>query len=349
VSRADRVRSPHTRGAAAILFAAMLAGLPVASTEPQPSVRSPSIAITNVSIVDVPTGALRPRVTVIVRDGRIVSIESTNARAPSDARIVDGSGRFLIAGLWDMHVHLSEATEASLPLLIANGVTGVRDMGSDLDEIKRWRGAIEAGRLVGPRIVAAGPKLDGEGTPATSSRIVRTPEEARKAVDDLAAAGADFIKVHAGLDRPRFRAIAAQSRARGLRFSGHLPDDVTPADAARMGIQSIEHFSGFPGPCSEELKRLLEPSQRKSAPMKCAPDSELDATFAVLRNAGTWVTPTLVSYRGRRWAPLYTTRLHRTRLHYRVPAPAGLHNCEFTWRMGAPRRRYGSNDASGVV
>jgi imidazolonepropionase-like amidohydrolase len=152
--------------------------------------------------------------------------------------------------------------------------------------------------VVGPRIVAAGPKLDGEGLPVASSRVVRTSADARNTVDDLAAAGVDFIKVHGGLDRARLLAIAAESRARGLRFAGHVPDDVTPSDAARMGIHSIEHFSGFSRPCSDELKRLLQPSHWKSARTKCAPDSDLDATFAVLRSAGTWVTPTLVSYRG---------------------------------------------------
>jgi hypothetical protein len=140
------------------------------------------------------------------------------------------------------------------------GMQGVVESPVNFDDIKRWRTAIEAGQVVGPRIVAAGPQLDGEGLPVASSRIVRTSEDARKTVDDLAAAGVDFIKVHGGLDRPRLLAIAAESRARGLRFAGHVPDDVTPSDAARMGIHSIEHFSGFSRPCSDELKRLLEPS-----------------------------------------------------------------------------------------
>jgi amidohydrolase family protein len=235
---------------------------------------------------------------VIVRGSHIERVASANVAPPAGARIVDGSGRFLIPGLWDMHVHLSEATAASLPLLIANGVTGVRDMGSDIHDIRSWRDAIEAQRLVGPHIVTAGPKLDGEGVPSAATRIVRTPDEARDAVNDLAAAGADLIKVHGGLDRGRFLAIAEASRAHRLPFAGHLPTDVTPREAARAGIQTIEHFSGFPRPCSDDLKRLLVSARWTAARTICAIDAELDATFAALRDAATAITPTLVSYRG---------------------------------------------------
>ena len=129
-------------------------------------------------------------------------------------------------------------------------------------------------------------------------RIVRTPADGRSAVNDLAAAGVDFIKVHAALDKARLLAIAEASRAHKLPFAGHLPDDVTPSEAARMGIKSIEHFSGFSRPCSDELKRRLEPSQWGSMRRRCVSPEDLDATFEALRSTGTWVTPTLVSYRG---------------------------------------------------
>jgi imidazolonepropionase-like amidohydrolase len=261
--------------------------------------KSPSpltLAIANVNIVDVTAGIVRPRATVIVRGTHITNIEWNGTPAPRHAHVVDGAGRFLIPGMWDMHVHLSAATEASLPLLIANGVVGVRDMGSDLAEIQRWRRDIESGRLVGPRIVTAGPKLDGDGGSVAYFRIVRSPEEARSTVDELAAAGVDFIKVHAALDRPRLLAIAEQSRADGLSFAGHLPDDVTPSDAAQMGIRSIEHFSGFSRPCSDDLRRLLKRVEWNDVRKRCAAESDLDATLAVLHGAGTWVTPTLVSF-----------------------------------------------------
>ena len=254
-----------------------------------------AVTIRNVKVVDIAAGTVGPPATVIVRGGWIDRIDS-NGIDSRVGTVVDGSGGFLIPGLWDMHVHLSAVTADSLPLLIANGVLGVRDMGSDLAEVRRWRTQIESGGLVGPHIITAGPKLDGEGGSLLYYTVIRTPEEARAVVDDLAAAGVDFIKVHAALDRARFVAVAEQSRAHGLRFAGHLPDDVPPTDAARMGIASIEHFSGFSRPCSGDLLRLLASDQWASLRKKCAPEGDLDATLAVIRDAGTWVTPTLVSF-----------------------------------------------------
>ena len=282
---------------AAILALLTIAAADFGGAQQQKRSLSPTLTITNVAIVDVKTGSLQPRSTVVVRDARIESIESTD-RGAAGGRIIDGTGRFLIPGLWDMHVHLSQATEASLPLLIASGVTFARDMGSDFAEIQRWRREIEAGNLIGPRIVAAGPKLDGEGSLAPDRRIVRTAKEARETVAGLAAAGVDFVKVHAGLDRARFLAIASESRAHGLAFAGHIPDDMTPGDAARVGIKSIEHFSGFPLPCSDGLKRALERERWTIVRKRCASDSDRLRQFAELRARGTWVTPTLVSYRG---------------------------------------------------
>src|SRR5262245_53375449 len=131
-----------------------------ASAQVKPSV----VAVKNVSVVRLESGSVERSQTVLVRGDRIATVGGRNeVIVPADAMVIDGTGRFLIPGLWDMHVHLSAATEASLPLLIAAGVTGVRDMGSDLAELKRWRREIDSGHLIGPRIIMAGPKLDGDG------------------------------------------------------------------------------------------------------------------------------------------------------------------------------------------
>src|SRR5258705_5465716 len=124
-------------------------------------------AFRNVSIVDVRSGAITPGQTLLIRRDRIVAIEPVKvARIPADARIIDGRGLFVIPGLWDMHVHLvfgdwfPGGQQISPALFIANGVTSVRDMGSDLKEVQAWRTGIGAGRLVGPHIYTSGPMLD---------------------------------------------------------------------------------------------------------------------------------------------------------------------------------------------
>jgi len=126
------------------------------------------LVLTNVTVVDVRTGTLQPEQTVILERNHIASVgPGKSAKYPRNAASVNCRGLFLIPGLWDMHVHLvfgdwfPDARDISLPLFVANGVTGVRDMGSELDIVQGWRNEIEAGQLLGPRIYTSGPMLDG--------------------------------------------------------------------------------------------------------------------------------------------------------------------------------------------
>src|SRR6266851_2836806 len=143
------------------------------------------LVLTNVTVVDVRTGTLQPEQTVILERNHIASVgPSKSAKYPRNAASVNCRGLFLIPGLWDMHVHLvfgdwfPDAQEISLPLFVANGVTGVRDMGSELDVVQGWRDEIEAGRLIGPRIFTSGPMLDGPKPRFPSSVAIATPEDA---------------------------------------------------------------------------------------------------------------------------------------------------------------------------
>src|SRR5208283_1188862 len=160
-----------------------------------------TLVITDVNIVNVRTGEILPDQVVIIEGNRIVAAgPRRSARYPRNAPSVNAKGGYLIPGLWDMHVHLAfgdwfpNAEQTSLPLFIANGITGVRDMGSELDVVQNWRNLIESGSLIGPRIVTAGPMLDGAKTPFPSTIVITTPEEGRRAVDELKRRGADFIK-----------------------------------------------------------------------------------------------------------------------------------------------------------
>ncbi len=156
-------------------------------------------AITNVTVIDVTGGPVQPGMTVVIRDGRIAGIEKTSAGAVAkNMRDVDGSGKFLIPGLWDTHVHLSWTTGSALPVLVANGVTSVRDMGGLLPELDDWRTRIAAGLIAGPRIVRAGPILNGQKFNKYEEREIGIPRHPP----------VDLQEIHADLFQGRRRQLS---------------------------------------------------------------------------------------------------------------------------------------------
>ena len=145
-----------------------------------------ALAFTHVTVIDVSGGPAQPDMTVVTDKGYIVAVgSSAGLRPPAGAKIIAARGKYLIPGLWDMHVHtvfgdwLPRNERVTLPLFVANGVTGVRDMGGDLAVLKEWRAAIATGRLLGPRMIIAGPMLDGPVPRFPSSAPVATPVEIR--------------------------------------------------------------------------------------------------------------------------------------------------------------------------
>jgi imidazolonepropionase-like amidohydrolase len=208
------------------------------------------LTIANATVVDVSNGALHPGTTVVVDANRIVSV---GPAAATDARgqVVDAKGLYLIPGLWDMHTHAyfgwsSEFGDSYvLPLFIANGITGIRDMGSDLDAILRARTEVAAQRLIGPRMVVSGPMLDGPKAAFKASMPIATPDDGRKAVDTLKERGVDFIKIQSGVPREAYFAIATEARARGIEFEGHVPDAIRASEAIAAGQRTFEHLIGI--------------------------------------------------------------------------------------------------------
>ncbi len=228
---------------------------------------SASLLLTHVTVIDATGTPAKPDMTVHVRNHRIVAVRPSSAMAPpKDAVVVNASGKYLIPGLWDMHVHTGRR-DTFLPLYIANGVTGVRDMGGDLEEptgdlssryvqLRLWREAIERGSLVGPRFVSAGFLIDGYPWPGNVS--VANAEEGRQAVDVLKQIGVDFIKVKSALSKEAYLAIADESRRQRIVFAGHVPDAVRAANASDAGQKSIEHLTGVSLGCSREESQLME-------------------------------------------------------------------------------------------
>jgi imidazolonepropionase-like amidohydrolase len=228
--------------------------------------QSDTIVIRNATVVDVEAGVLRPGLSIVIDQGRIVALDSA-VTASRNAREIDGSGRYVIPGLWDMHVHLVLAGSEALKALVSQGVTGVRDAGGSPDSIALWRRQIASGTRVGPLIVAAGwvlesapwlerlPKIehlvDSLGAPPLSFRPaiqripVADPTSARAAVDSALARGGDFVKGRTYVDSATFFAIARRARERGTDFVGHPPpSSVRWVDAAQAGMTGIEHMGG---------------------------------------------------------------------------------------------------------
>jgi imidazolonepropionase-like amidohydrolase len=255
------------------------------------------VAVTHVTVVDVAAGRGLPDMTVVVDRGRIRSVgPSASLATPADARTLDGRGRFLIPGLWDMHVHTDAPSgRAMLALYVANGVTGVRDMAGDWATLQRWRREIDAGTLVGPRIIASGPYLDGRAPPIPHI-TVRTVADARAAVDSLARLGVDFVKVHSAVPRDAFFEAARRARERHLAIAGHLSSNVTVEEASDAGQRSLEHLLGFANRCTPADSTLFARADvlRRIIFGRC---TSLDQTnvYRHLSRNGTWVTPTMTA------------------------------------------------------
>ena len=146
-----------------------------------------TLVIRDATIIDLFRGPLAPR-TLVIQGDRIAQIaKSPPSELPTGNRVIEGAGRFLIPGLWDMHVHLSNTKASALPMLLAHGVTSVRDIGGRLSEIDVWRGEIRAGKIQGPRIFRSGPMLNGRF--ADYQLLVTNASEARGAVRALQRAG----------------------------------------------------------------------------------------------------------------------------------------------------------------
>jgi hypothetical protein len=296
---------------------------------------SPAVAITHVSVIDATGTPPQPDMTVIVDGQRIVALGSSAAvQLPADAKIVDGHGKFLIPGLWDMHVHevfgdwLPRNEKIVPPLFVANGITGVRDMGGDLDVLKVWRAEIAAGRLLGPRMYIAGPMLDGPVPRFPSSAPVANAGDGRRVVDDLKARGVDFIKIQSLIPRDGYFAAAEEARRVGLTFVGHVPDAVRASEASNAGQKSIEHFTGIFEGCSTIEDQLVTGHARGPGPNVSTYDPvRARAVIALMAKNRTWQVPTLVWERGQ-WLVDDIDKTHDPLIKY---APAAWK--DRTWPM----------------
>ena len=223
----------------------------------------------NVTLIDMRSEQPKPNMTVVVSGSRIVEI-GKKVKTPKDAEVIDATGKFLIPGLWDMHTHMfnnitrvgTNDKEIKFPLFIANGVTNVRDMFSDAEDIKlarQWNAEIDAGTTIGPRVFVGSTIVDGvPGFMPDLPQIlgVKNAEEGRAAVRSLKAQGAGFIKVYWTLSPEAYFAIADESKKQNIVFAGHVPFLVSAFDVSDAGQKSIEHLTGIEETCTSKEDEL---------------------------------------------------------------------------------------------
>jgi imidazolonepropionase-like amidohydrolase len=252
-----------------------------------------SIAITGVTLIDGTGAAPRPGVTVIISGNRISKIVDGKPDLAGIHEVVDGAGKFLIPGLWDMHTHLAYVGDVTCTTLVAYGVTSVRDPGGALDTLDWFRARIEQGTLIGPRIFRAGPVLDGSKPGSQDRLVIDTADDGRRAVSYVKARGVDFIKVHNGAPPAAYFAMLAEARKQGLAVVGHIPIDVDPGEAIDAGHQSVEHIvSLFEGP----MRRKVAAGMAQEQAMAEFTDAEAARLARKMVAKGTWFDPTLVFY-----------------------------------------------------
>jgi imidazolonepropionase-like amidohydrolase len=298
---------------------AVLVNSPLPET-PRPGV-SGDFMVRNVATVDVRSGQVVTGRDVVVRDGRIASVgTSTPASGQSDLVVVDGTGKFLAPGLWDMHVHsMKFSPRYTHPLFIANGVTGVREMWGCTplpdsfpacgEDIERWRKGLRDHSVLAPRYIQrSSHQINGESGLSTAAPAffkARNADEARALVAHHAADGVDLLKTYSQLSVAGYEALAAEAPKHGLVLAGHLPLRVSLEKALAAGQHSIEHPDLFLRVCQRDaaaIRALPDPTAAyhigvrarlidEHDPKRCA---ELMAAMAA---SDTWWTPTLVALR----------------------------------------------------
>lgn len=277
-----------------------------------------NIVITHVTVINPQRASDLHDQTVVIEGDKILQMgASSRVKIPDSAQVVEGRNKFLIPGLWDMHVHVDDP-QRDLPMFIANGVLGIRNMGGVEQNVFQWRAQTASGEVLGPKMVACGPLLDGPFPSHPEHAIsVHNAQEGRAAVDKLHADGADFIKIYDGLSRESYFAIVKEAKKDGIPFVGHVPLSVRASEASIAGQKSIEHLTGvLQGDATNEDEILKETADNsvfaeamKTHNYSLIPEhiarvwnSVLDhyserkarALYQLFIKNGTWQVPTLV-------------------------------------------------------
>lgn len=290
---------------------------------------SQTIFIRKTNIIDIENGKVIPDKNVIIKNGIISEIASNDIMFKTKAdTVIDGSGKYLMPGLWDMHTHIWNNTTA-FPLLIANGITGIRGMFENMYAVKKWREEMSNGKITGPRLFVAGPVLDGPKPVWPGSVAIHNEDEARHAVDSLKnKLHVDFIKPYSLLSYQSYMAIADECRKQHIAFAGHVPNEVSVAEAAQAGQKSQEHLYGMMEIASDSSDYWFafqrgkikdstwkQRSVRKDFLFRTYNEHKLKSVLRQIRQTNTFICPTLTVNRGIAYID-DTTLLNDPRMQY---------------------------------
>jgi hypothetical protein len=273
------------------------------------------LVIKNVAIIDVINNKITRDRVVVIEGNKIIAVDN-QAKIPEQARVIDAKGKYLIPGLWDMHTHNSlkkDRIAYFMPLYLANGITGIRDMASDMssDEMRQLQKQIETSKMVGPRLGAMTGRIV-DGPPQPDTMMFTYPADtaiAKQLVRSYKKQNLDFIKVYNMLARDTYAAIADESKKNSIPFSGHVPFSVTAAEASQLGQYSIEHLSDIlisASASENELRIELAASKSVNAIQSSNKRMEVNfkaaqtyskekalALFSIFVRNDTWQCPTL--------------------------------------------------------
>jgi hypothetical protein len=275
-----------------------------------------TLAVTNVTLIDVEDGRSRPVQTVLIEGDRILEVaESSQVTVPRGATVVDGTGRFLLPGFWDMHVHSHRQHRWTYhyPLFVAHGVTGVRDAGTHLASALELMPA-HALTATAPTVIWGSPPLDGPTPVLSFALALETAAAADGIVRLLQGSGFDFVKTYDRLSRDSYHALASAADRAGLRIEGHVPLAMSPAEVVAAGHDLIDHLTLVVESCTPgALKHVhemvaAEPAAADSMEILMDPSLErllegYDANacrslFELFAERDVWQVPTLVQLRG---------------------------------------------------
>ncbi len=281
-----------------------------AQSKAEPSVQT--LVFTNVNVVDTRDGRILPDMTVVVRSGRIQAVARFGLISENhNVRVINAAGKYIMPGLWDMDVHTAGSSAAwdekiIYPLYVANGVTGVRDMGGDPNLLEQQLQRVEDRALPGPHILFAGPFLSS-GKSNTQTVAVNNPAEAREAVAKLKKRGVNLLTIRSDISRDSYFAVADEAAKLKIQFDGPVPDSITAAEASAAGQRSIERLTGILLACSSKEDALRQQGSLALANQDVSPHASV-ATLAMatydpekawnlfvqLSNNNTWQVPALV-------------------------------------------------------
>jgi len=249
--------------------------------------------ITGVSVID-GTGNGLYVADVTISGGKISAIHNLSEFKNIEGEIIDGTGKYLIPGLWDMHVHLaSDNQDPNAPVDMVNaGVTNIRDLGGYLEDIEKLKSEIESGAKIGPNIYYVGPTLNGEVF-ADFQTLVETPMKGREMVLNLHAKGVDAIKIHRATSAEVLKVIAETAHELGLTLAGHIPLGNPPTLACEARMDSVEHLGSF-------LEAWISVTEGEEATLEGSLNYMLSEEATPLLDClvieGVYVTPTIVIY-----------------------------------------------------